>query len=77
MAKIGIMLTSVKLLGTQLELKAGQKVILCPALNLPRSKSPKRYYARPPRGEWGDGLHRSCDDSILVTDQEVKIVRND
>ena len=68
---IGIMKNDVKLLGTSLELKRGQKVILVPATNQPNPKG--KYFVRPPGGRWEDAT-RPLDDSILLTEEDVKII---
>ena len=62
----GVMLKSVKLTGTSLELEAGQIVELHPATNIPAGDG--RYYAQPAQDEhgWGSG-------SILLDPGDVEI----
>ncbi len=65
--KRAILKSTVKLLGTSLEIEAGTIVLATEATNLP---GPNQWFIRPEAG-WSDGIERSEDDSILVNGGEL------
>ena len=71
MKRYGTMLENIKLAGTDLELRAGDRVHLTPANNLPIEEG-YTYFARPPYGKWRNGYTLALDTSIAITATEVR-----
>lgn len=70
----GRMLVTVRLLGTNLELHAGDEIIAERARNLPHTDDRTLWYVRPPNGEWRNGITTSEECSILVNYAEIELM---
>jgi len=68
---LGIMTKTVKLLGTSMVLRKGDRVFLTPTYNLPDKTN---FYASPANAVWSDGVDRYKEYSILVNPKEVDII---
>lgn len=74
MPRLGTIQANIYLLGTNLQLYKGQRVVLEPATNLPEH-SPVKWYARPLPGEcsdyWGEDSSFPIDNFDVEVDDDA------